>query len=76
MLDNDLKCQDCQQVVPGGTDGLIQNVDVRQRVNNYVREFARNQFANAGQKRGLDEIDVADPAVEANGSDAKIPRTE
>jgi hypothetical protein len=72
MLDNDLKCKDCHEIVPGGTDGLIQNTDVRQRVNSYVRDFARNQLVNAGQKRELDESD----AQEDGGGDAKIPKTE
>ncbi|KAG2176618.1 hypothetical protein INT44_007282 [Umbelopsis vinacea] len=75
MLLNDLKCQDCQEIVPGGTDGLIQNVDVRQRVNNYVREFARNQMANVGMKRAAEETDLEE-SEEAAGNEAKIPRTE
>ncbi|CAM0136573.1 Protein mpe1 [Umbelopsis sp. WA50703] len=76
MLENDLKCQDCHEPVPGGTDGLIQNVDVRQRVISYVREFARNQLAHAGQKRELEEVDIQETTQEKNGNEAKIPKTE
>lgn len=76
MLENDLKCQYCHEAVPGGTDGLIQNVDVRQRVNSYVREFARSQLAQVGQKRELDEVDVSEANMEKNGNEAKIPKIE
>ncbi|KAI9498137.1 DWNN domain-containing protein [Zychaea mexicana] len=42
LLENDFACQDCQQQIPNGLDGLIPNMDVRASVDSYVREYVRN----------------------------------
>lgn len=41
MLDNDFCCQDCRTQIAHGLDGLIPNMDVRESVDNYVREYVR-----------------------------------
>ncbi|KAG2224327.1 hypothetical protein INT45_012896 [Circinella minor] len=45
LLENDFACQDCQQQIPNGLDGLIQNMDVRASVDTYVRDYVRDQQA-------------------------------
>jgi protein MPE1 len=47
LMDHDFSCQDCQQTIQNGLDGLIPNVDVRECVDNYVRKFAHNYNNNA-----------------------------
>ncbi|KAI7875959.1 DWNN-domain-containing protein [Lichtheimia hyalospora FSU 10163] len=43
MLENDFCCQDCNNQIKLGLDGLIPNMDVRESVDNYVRECVRTQ---------------------------------
>ncbi|CDS07747.1 hypothetical protein LRAMOSA01696 [Lichtheimia ramosa] len=43
MLENDFCCQDCNTQIKLGLDGLIPNMDVRESVDNYVRECVRQQ---------------------------------
>lgn len=43
MLENDFCCQDCNAQIKLGLDGLIPNMDVRECVDNYVRECVRQQ---------------------------------
>ena len=45
LLENDFACQDCQQQIPNGLDGLISNMDVRASVDTYVRDYVRDQQA-------------------------------
>ncbi|KAF7725861.1 E3 ubiquitin-protein ligase rbbp6 [Apophysomyces ossiformis] len=42
MLENDFTCHDCKQQIHNGLDGLISNMDVREWVESYVREYARH----------------------------------
>ncbi|KAI8374426.1 DWNN domain-containing protein [Radiomyces spectabilis] len=42
MLENDFACQDCKAPIPNGLDGLIANMDIRDCVENYIRDYARN----------------------------------
>ncbi|KAI9313480.1 DWNN domain-containing protein [Dichotomocladium elegans] len=52
MLDNDFCCQDCNTQIKLGLDGLISNIDVRESVDNYVREYVRQEkeYSFANQK--------------------------
>ncbi|KAI8050637.1 DWNN domain-containing protein [Gilbertella persicaria] len=44
LMDHDFSCQDCQQSIQNGLDGLIPNIDVRESIDNYVRNYVHNNY--------------------------------
>ncbi|KAI8356688.1 DWNN domain-containing protein, partial [Blakeslea trispora] len=42
LMDHDFACQDCKQPVQNGLDGIVANIDVRESIDNYVRNYVHN----------------------------------
>ncbi|CAO0793778.1 unnamed protein product [Mucor circinelloides] len=67
LMENDFACQDCQQTIQNGLDGLIPNLNVRECVDNYVRKFAHNFHHNAANANA--NADASTPSNNNNDDD-------
>lgn len=73
LMEHDFACQDCQQTIQNGLDGLIPNLNVRECVDNYVRKFAHDFHNNAANANANAEAQTT-PSNNNNNDDSNASK--